>query len=264
MRFVTLSVLFLLSTDCFADLKIEIDAKSTNTIVVSGLVNPVVSPDGTVTADEGSEPIVEPKSQKTLRVVTDAKFVDLTIERLVVVDGRVERQRPNVFPSSVAVPNTFEYVVQGDGEYEVFVSAFGPGIQKAQSTIQLSKPKPKPPKPDDPPKPEPVKSFRVIFVKESGSLMPKDQMAISGAKTVRDYLTQRTTPEGGLAGWREYDPQQNVANEQATMKELWTAAKSSITKVPSLVVEKNGKVEILEYPKNVADALKLLKEYGGQ
>ena len=89
-------------------------------------------------------------------------------------------------------------------------------------------------------------------------------MAISGAKTVRDYLTQRTTPEGGWAGWREYDPQQNVANEQATIKDLWAASRSSITKVPSLVVEKNGKVEILEYPKNVADALKILKEYGGQ
>jgi hypothetical protein len=261
MRFVTLVLLLsTLTTACFADLKIEIDAKATNTVVVSGLVNPVVSPDGTVTADEGSEPVSTPKSQKTLRVITDLKFVDLTIERLVVVDGKVERQRPNVFPSSVA--NPFEYIVQGDGEYEVFVSAFGPGIQKAQSTIQLGKPKP--PKPPDPPKPEPVKSFRVIFVKESGSLMPKDQMAISGAKTVRDYLTQKTTPEGGLAGWREYDPQQNVANEQSTMKELWTAAKSAITKVPALVVEKNGKVEILEYPKNVADALKILKEYGGQ
>ena len=150
MRFLILILLF--PTACFGQLKIEIDAKATNTIVVSGLVNPVVSPDGTITADEESEPLVEPKSQKTLRVVTDAKFVDLTIERLVVVDGRVERQRPNVFSSSVA--NPFEYIVQGDGEYEVFVSAFGPGIQKAQATIQLSKPKPpEPPKPPDPPIP---------------------------------------------------------------------------------------------------------------
>jgi len=167
-----------------------------------------------------------------------------------------------------------EFAITGTGKYNVHVTGFvatkdAQGNTFLASTklkafpITLGEAKPKPPKPDDPPNPD-VKSFRVIFVKESGSLMSKDQMAISGAKTVRDYLTQRTTPEGGLAGWREYDPQQNVANEQATMKELWTAAKSAITKVPALVVEKNGKVEILEYPKNVADALKILKEYGGQ
>lgn len=174
-----------------------------------------------------------------------------------------------------------QFAITGTGKYSVQVTGFiatkdaqGETFLAAQKLkaflITLGEVKPEPPKPDDPPKPdyppkpEPVKSFRVIFVKESGQLLSKDQMAISGAKTVRDYLTQRTTPEGGLAGWREYDPQQNIANEQATMKQLWAAAKSAITKVPSLVVEKNGKVEIIEYPKNVADALSILKGYGGQ
>lgn len=252
-----------LSSACFADVKVEIDKASTNTVVVTGLVNPVIAEDGTITADEGSEPVSTPMSRKNLRVITNAAFVDLTIERLVIVDGSVQRQRATVFPASLT--NPFEYTVQGDGEYDVFVSAFNPGIQKYQTTIQLLKPKPpKPPKPIDPPKPEPVKSFRVIWVKESGSLLPKDQMAISGAKTVRDYLAKKTTPEGGLPGWREYDPQQNIANEQITMKDLWAAAKSSVTKVPSLVIEVNGAIKILDYPKDVADALNILKEHGGQ
>jgi hypothetical protein len=149
-RFASLFVLLFGST-CFADLKVEIDAKATNTVVVSGLVNPVLT-EGIVTSDEASKPVVKTQSRKTMRVITNAKYVDLTIERLVVVNGAVERQRANVFSSSVA--NPFEFVVQGDGDYDVFVSAFDPGIQKYQTTIQLGLPKP-PPDPD-PPKPDPI------------------------------------------------------------------------------------------------------------
>jgi len=125
-------------------------------------------------------------------------------------------------------------------------------------------PVPPTPEPQPDPAPQPVVSFRVIFVKESGSTLSAEQSAIPGAKSIRDYLTSKTTPEGGLAGWREYDPQQNTTNEQATMKALWAAVKPNITNTPVLVVEVNGKATVREYPKNTADALKILKEYGGQ
>ena len=47
------------------------------------------------------------------------------------------------------------------------------------------------------------------------------------------------------------------------MKSLWAATKSSITTIPCLVIEVNGKTSIVSYPKNVADAIKTLKEFGG-
>lgn len=158
------------------------------------------------------------------------------------------------------------YMLSGlPGRYAVEVTAFDPtsGIEEKSIEVILGSSPDPDPKPDDPPVP-PVKSFRVIFVKESGSTLPSSQTAITSAKSIRDYLTTKTTPEGGLAGWREYDPNQNIANEQSAMKSLWTAAKSSISKVPCIVVELNGKVSLIDYPQNTAEAIKTLKEYGGQ
>lgn len=133
------------------------------------------------------------------------------------------------------------------------------------TVIDGTKPKP-PPDPDDPivpDPPKPVESFRVIFVKESGSTLSAEQTAIPGAKAIRDYLTAKTTPEGGLSGWREYDPQQTTANEQPTMRALWLAALPKLRPPPCVVVEVNGKADIIDLPANVTDALKILKSYGG-
>lgn len=132
-------------------------------------------------------------------------------------------------------------------------------------------PKPEPPKPVDPvtpvvpvdPQPVPVTSFRVIFVKESGSTLPAEQTAIPGAKAIREYLNAKTTREGNQAGWREYDPQQTTAGEQQTMAEMWSVVKSQINVVPCLVVQVNGKITVLNYPKNADEALKTLQQYGG-
>ena len=130
--------------------------------------------------------------------------------------------------------------------------------------------KPDVPKPVDPVvpvvpvEPEPVKSFRAIFVKESGSTLPAAQTAIPNAKAIRDYLNAKTTKEGNLPGWREYDPQQNTANEQPVMAALWAAVQPKLQVIPCLVIEVNGKATVLNYPADTESALKLLKEYGGQ
>lgn len=119
------------------------------------------------------------------------------------------------------------------------------------------------PGPEPPTPPSPVTSFRVIFVKESGSTLPANQTAIPGAKAIRDYLTAKTTPEGGLAGWREYDPQQSTANEQPTMKALWAAVQPKLSPAPCLIIEVNGKATVMPFPANVADAIETLKKAGG-
>lgn len=160
-----------------------------------------------------------------------------------------------------------EYLLSGSGTYLLDAMSFS-----FDRSLSVTIGQPDPPIPPDPPDPGPnpppvppgpVKSFHVILVKESGSTLNAEQTAISGSKSVRDYLTAKTTPEGGLAGWREYDPQQNVTNEKPSMKALWVAAKSSITNVPCMVVEVNGKVSVLAYPKNPVEAVKTLKELGG-
>lgn len=120
------------------------------------------------------------------------------------------------------------------------------------------------PTPIVPPAPEPVKSFRVIFVKESGSTLSGEQTAIPGAKAIREYLNAKTTPEGNLPGWREYDPQQITTNEQPTMRALWEAVKPKLIQPPCLVVEVNGKAAVSQFPGTVDECVATLKKAAGE
>jgi hypothetical protein len=122
-------------------------------------------------------------------------------------------------------------------------------------------PKPPIPVPPIPPTPVPVTSFRVVFVTESGKTLPAAQRAVIDAKVTRDYLTANTTPEGGLAGWRQYDPQQNVANEQPNMKKLWEAVQPSLTALPCVVIETNGKADILPLAATPEAQVEVFKQY---
>lgn len=123
---------------------------------------------------------------------------------------------------------------------------------------------PTPPGPNPAPVPEPIKSFRVIFVKESGATLSADQSAIPGSKEIRDYLEAKTTPEANQPGWREYDPEQQTANEQKTMKALWEAVKPKLIPPPCLVVEVNGKATVMPFPATVADCMTTLKKAAGE
>lgn len=120
---------------------------------------------------------------------------------------------------------------------------------------------PTPPQPD-PPEPTPVTSFRVIFIRESGVTLPAAQASVPGAKAIREYLFAKTTRENGVTGWREFDPDTDATHEQPTMKALWEAVRPKVKDVPAVAIEVNGKVEIHQYPANVADALALLKKAG--
>lgn len=128
-------------------------------------------------------------------------------------------------------------------------------------------PPPEPVEPDPvdpvPVVPEPVKSFRVIFVKESGQTLNAQQSAIPAAKVIRDYLAIKTTAEGGLVGWREYDPQQTTTNEQPAVKALWEAVKPKLLAAPCLVIEVNGHATVMAFPANVDDCMQTLKKFGG-
>lgn len=153
-----------------------------------------------------------------------------------------------------------------DGTVDIVATPFGFTKESDIATRSLKvdnqkKPKP-PPDPIDPPKPV-TKSFRVFFVYESAATMTKDQVGTMYAKSVADYLTAKTTPEGGAAGWRRYDKDTKADNDSPTMKALWAAIKPSLTAMPCLAIELNGKVEIVPLPTTPDEALTLLKKYGG-
>ena len=134
--------------------------------------------------------------------------------------------------------------------------------QIVRQTLAVLGARPPPgPKSDDPV--EPIASFRVIFVKESGATLSPEQTAIPAAKVIRDYLNAKTTKEDGQPGWREYDPQQTTANEQPTMSALWAAVKAKVETVPALVIEVNGHATVMPFPANVDEAMATLRKYGG-
>lgn len=120
------------------------------------------------------------------------------------------------------------------------------------------------PGPAPAPTPEPVKTFRVIFVKESGTTLNAEQTAIPGAAEIRQFLDAKTTKEGDQPGWREFDPQQQTANEQGTMKALWEAVKPKLIPPPCLVVEVNGSAKVMPLPATVSECLATLKKAAGE
>lgn len=156
---------------------------------------------------------------------------------------------PDVYTISAHVPSGDDVVFA-----EMALTIIGP----RPPPIDPLKPPVDPVKPPVVP-PQPVTSFRVIFVHESGGTLPLGQTPVSDAKAIRDYLTANTTPDGPYAGFRKYDRDQTAAGETPAIKALWEAVQPKLTEIPCIVIEVNGKAEILPYPKNATDALALIK-----
>lgn len=156
------------------------------------------------------------------------------------------------------------------GRVELLIVPVGSTAAKDVIRVMLdvtgARPPPGPtpdPKPPEPKPPEPVKSFRVLFVYESGDTLTAAQHSVMYGKTVSDYLNAKTTPDGKWAGWRRFDKDDEAANETASIKALWAAVKPQLTGLPCVVIEVNGKAEILPFPDSPAAALALFKKYGG-
>jgi len=121
-------------------------------------------------------------------------------------------------------------------------------------------PDPKPPKPDEP---VVITSFKVIFVKDPNSNLSIDQHAVFYGKAITDYLDAKCTKQNGQPEWRRYQQNTNATNDLSGMAELWADVQAKITGVTCMVIAVNKKAEIVPLPANVADALALLKKYGG-
>jgi hypothetical protein len=165
----------------------------------------------------------------------------------------------------------FVYIIEASGEGRVEIDFIPKGVTQVGDIKTLTLdvksgkgPLPPPgPDPDPEVKPEPVKSFRVVLILESGDTPPREQANIVNAKIVRDYLNAKCTKEDGRAGWRQYDPQQVVTNEQPVMKALWESVKPTLGTgdVPCVAIEVNSKVKIVALPKSAKDLVDLLEQY---
>lgn len=124
-------------------------------------------------------------------------------------------------------------------------------------------PKPDDPKPIDPDIKPVTKSFRVIFVYESAN-PPIGAAAFPWAESVEEYVRANTTPESNMPGFRRYDKDVDASNDSPTFAALWAAVKPKLTQIPCLVIERDGKVDILPWPKDAADCLVSLKKYRGK
>jgi len=119
---------------------------------------------------------------------------------------------------------------------------------------------------DDPPEDDPVvvESFRVIFVKESSATLNPAQTAIPAAKVIRDYLNAETTVDNDVAGWREYDPDQDAVNDEPTMRALWEAVQGKLLPAPCLVIEVNGHATVMPFPADVDECMETLRKFNGE
>lgn len=159
------------------------------------------------------------------------------------------------------------YTVEGvaDGTCEILVIPVGAtdGKQVVRRTVLVETgvgPQP-PPGPNPPPKPpEPLKSFRVVFIFESGQTLTAAQNSVLYGKTVEDYLNATCT--GGKNGWRRRDKDLGGESDP-TMASLWAAVKPAVTVVPCVAVERNGKVEIIPLEATPAAMVAKLKTYAG-
>ncbi len=161
--------------------------------------------------------------------------------------------------------NVFVVERIGTGDFELLLIPSGKVTREyVKGSDVIPSPKPKP-KPVDPVTPVKVETFRVIFVFESTDTLTLEQKAVIYSKPVSDYLTAKTTPEGGFAGWRRYDPQMIVTSEQPAMKALWEKSKELVKSVPCVVIEVNGgKPEVIPPASKPADMIEIFKKYRGE
>ena len=119
-----------------------------------------------------------------------------------------------------------------------------------------------------PPKPKPdvapvVTSFRVLFIRDPHASMTIAQIGVYDSQAVAKWLNENCTKDGITPGWRRYGKDQDTTGEFPDVRALWTAVRPKVTTVPCLVIEVNGKADIIDLPATEADAITTLKTYRG-
>lgn len=155
----------------------------------------------------------------------------------------------------------------GKGAVDLVITPVGFKAESEIVTVSLDVdagqgPQPPPgPNPPVPPTPVPVTSFHSFIIRESMATHTKEQVSVMDGVKVETWLTANCTE--GKNGWRRYDPQQDTTGETPTLKALWAAVQPKLTTFPCLVIEVNGKADILPLPATPDEAVALLNKYKG-
>ncbi len=123
---------------------------------------------------------------------------------------------------------------------------------------------PIPPEPPPNPAPIPGPGFHAMIIYETADLekLPKSQLNVLYAKSVRDYLNAKCTPtaDGGKRGWYIVDANVSMDGES----KLWQdALKVKRDSLPWLLISNGTSGYSGPLPATVDDTLKLLKQFGG-
>ena len=116
------------------------------------------------------------------------------------------------------------------------------------------------PKPIDPPV---VNSFRVLFVQDPVKTLTQSQFNAIYADIIDKYLDTVCTKVDGQSEWRRWSSRQKVGDETATLKTLWESVHPKLTAIPAVVIEVNGKADILDLPSSPEETIALVKKYRG-
>lgn len=167
-------------------------------------------------------------------------------------------------------PHLYFGTATGKGRVEVEFFWAEKDTVKARTALIDCLVGPQPPPPDPPgpkppdPKPEPVTSFRVLFIRETGDPLTQAQHSTIFAKSVADFLNAKTTREGGRASWARVDDDDIDIDAPPAVREMWAAVKPEVTTVPCLAIGVNRKVEIIPLPSSPEEAIKTFKKYLGE
>lgn len=123
-------------------------------------------------------------------------------------------------------------------------------------------PVPPEPTPPTPPAPIPGDGFRVLFVIETAdvSKLPKEQLTILTAKSIRDYLNAKCVKVGNQPEYRIWDKDIDVTHAGPIWQQAMQRPRQSL---PWLIISDGKTGYEGPLPKTVDETLALLKKYGG-
>jgi hypothetical protein len=172
-------------------------------------------------------------------VTADADVIDIT------VGGVTPVPVPTPTPTPGPVPPT-------------------PGPIPPTPTPTPGPPTPGPTPPTPTPAPIPAPGLHVLMVYESGELskLPPAQLSVLYAKSIRDYLQAKCPvgPDGKTKEWRIWDQNTDASGDAPVWRD---AMKRPRTSVPWIIVSNGTSGYEGPLPASIDEALKLLKQFGG-
>jgi hypothetical protein len=116
------------------------------------------------------------------------------------------------------------------------------------------------------PAPAPATGLRVLFIRETGKALTPAQHDVVFSPKIEEYLDRKCAKDTkGRPEWRRWDPDMAFADSTSpTMKQLFADTKPKLGALPQLLIVNDKAGQLYSLPATEAEALALLKQYGGE